>query len=216
MVINRVFFDFNSLTFVQRAHGLSQADDPEIICIWICIILLKKSAEFCGYRFSWPYRQLFSLAGIFYWWDKSTHLFYSPHTLGYRHWEDVAEPCSLWWLPAGILTGRLKCFLKRWNNGAPPRHPSMLAIRSACRTTHGIHEQWRVNQWASPMKVSLICVTLASDLLPLAQNILRMGIEEPQEGKKEMECWLFAIYSILYICCTLFLTYGCRLTYIEM
>ncbi len=71
------------------------------------IILLEKSAEFCGYRFSWPYRQLFSLAGIFYWWDKYTHLFYSPHTLGYRHWEDVADPCSLWWLPAGILTGRL-------------------------------------------------------------------------------------------------------------
>lgn len=48
------------------------------------------------------------------------------------------------------------------------------------------------------MKVSLICVTLASDLLPLAQNILRMGIEEPQVEKIRwnVDSLLYTVYCI--------------------
>lgn len=51
----------------------------------------------------------------------------------------------------------------------------------------------------SSYEVSLICVTLASDLLPLAQNILRMGIEELQVEKMRWNvASLLYMYAVYY------------------
>lgn len=51
-VINKIFFDFSSFTFVQCAHGLSQADGLERICIFLLhspywFLGREIPAEFC-------------------------------------------------------------------------------------------------------------------------------------------------------------------------